>query len=485
MEYFCNCTIMLTPMRAFLLFFTLTAIIFTTSCSSSKMDATQKGSDYMYKAGHPEFSINTFGFVDEDQGPKLEITADVIKGSLVYGQQNDSLYADIAVDIQIIDLDDGENIIESERITKRIAARADKNITSSRESIFITYSKEVSPSNYEISVTVTDLNSKRKVTQTSETYIPETEEGEFTISTIQMYGKEHNNTHWSPITGYDVQSSVDSLRFVFQVISPQTERPMTIDSRLVEFRSDTGLPRSMTRRNYSSSSIEYQGIEFDRETEIQSTRRVLSDYGSVFVEYKFANQNRGNYRFEVTTKKEGDEAEQFNGRAFGVKSPNFPAVKNLRESARPLVYLMESNKYESLMETTNNDSLKQAIDRFWLKNINNKQEARNVIELYYTRVEEANKRFSNFKEGWKTDRGMIYILFGEPFHTRDRLRTLTWYYSYNLENPEYRFQFRQPKLNNKFYPFDHYLLQRQSYYHQRLYFQRELWLSGRILERQI
>ena len=474
---------MYNSLRTLLLLLTFAGALFLVGCSSSKIDTTQQGSDYKYKVGHPELRINTFGFVDQEQGPTLEITAEIVEGSLVYSQQDDSLTANIAVDIQIIDREDRENIIENQRITKSVTS-SNENITSSRETITINYSQQVSPSKYNISVTVTDLNSKRQLTQTSETFIPETEEGEFTISNIQMYGKE-DDSDWAPITGYDVQSSVDSLRFVFQVISPQTERPMTIDSRLVEFKSDTGLPRSMTRNNYSSSSIEYKGIDFDRVTEIQSTRRVLSDYSSVFVEYKFANQNRGNYRFEVNTKKEGDEEEQFNGRAFGIKSPNFPAVENIHELARPLAYLMDSKQYEDLLEISDKDSLKEAIDRFWLKNIGNKQKTRSVIELYYTRVEQANKMFSNFKEGWKTDRGLIYVMFGEPFYTRDRLRTLTWYYSYNLEDPEYRFQFRQPKLNNKFYPFDHYLLQRQSYYHSRRYIQRDLWLSGRILQRRI
>jgi GWxTD domain-containing protein len=474
---------MLNSLRIFLLSLTFVGTFFLLSCSSSKIDVTQQGSDYTYKAGHPELLINAFGFIDQDQGPTLKITAEIVEGSLIYSQHSDSLFANIALDIQIIDLENGENIIESERIIKSITS-SNKQITSSPKTITVSYLQQVSPSNYDISVTVTDLNSKRQITQTTETFIPETEEGEFTISTIQMYGKQ-NGASWSPITGYDVQSSVDSLRFVFQVISPQTERPMTIDSRLTKIKSDTDLPRSMTRSNYSSSSIEYKGIDYYNETVIQSTRRVLSDYGSVFVEYKFANQNRGNYRFEVTTKKEGDEEEQFNGRAFGVKSPNFPAVQNINELARPLAYLMDSKQYEELLEISDKDSLKQAIDRFWLKNIGNKQTTRRVVELYYTRVEQANKLYSNFKEGWKTDRGMIYIMFGEPVYTTDRFRTLTWFYTYNLENPEYRFQFRQPKLNNKFYPFDHYLLQRHNYYHQRQHFQRELWLSGRILHRQI
>ena len=36
------------------------------------------------------------------------------------------------------------------------------------------------------------------------------------------------------------------------------------------------------------------------------------------------------------------------------------------------------------------------------------------MRRYYARVEEANLRFSAFKPGWKTDRGMVYVRYGEP-----------------------------------------------------------------------
>ena len=35
-------------------------------------------------------------------------------------------------------------------------------------------------------------------------------------------------------------------------------------------------------------------------------------------------------------------------------------------------------------------------------------------ERYYERVRYANNEFAHFIEGWKTDRGMIHILFGPP-----------------------------------------------------------------------
>jgi hypothetical protein len=36
------------------------------------------------------------------------------------------------------------------------------------------------------------------------------------------------------------------------------------------------------------------------------------------------------------------------------------------------------------------------------------------MEEYYIRVQFANKNFAHYIEGWRTDMGMVYIIFGSP-----------------------------------------------------------------------
>ena len=456
--------------------------LFAISCGSSQNLNIERGTGYNFQAGHPEFRTSAFGFIDEDSGPTLLITAEVVKGSLVYKNEGDSLEARFALEFQVQDLNSSQ-VLASKSVEETVSS-LDETITSTREALNMDYSLQVKPSRYRVTINITDLNSNKNITQTAETYIPETETGAYTLSKVQMYGKTLDQSEWEPINTYDVKGKVDSLRFVVQVISEQTNQPMRINSRLLRFNSDTSYTRPMHFSNYSPSSIEYKGIDYDRETEIQTNQRTLTSYGNTFIEYKFAKQDRGNYRFEVTARKQKGE-EIFKARAFGVKSKNYPAVSSARELARPLIYLMGEGDHEDLMEISDTDSLKRAMDRFWLKNVGNAHRARDVIQMYYQRVEEANKQFSNFKEGWKTDLGMIYILFGTPWYTEDHLKELIWYFSYNHNDPEYSYRFYQPKLKNKYYPFYHYLLQRQNYYYTIQYLQRELWLTGQILTRQI
>ncbi|HLR25357.1 MAG TPA: GWxTD domain-containing protein [Fodinibius sp.] len=461
----------------------LLLILFVISCSTSKNPNIERGTGYNFRSGHPEFRTSAYGFIDPDKGATLEIGVEVVKGSLIYKEEEDTLKAQMRVEYQVQDLGDSKNVIISESVERSIES-TDPSINNTREALDLLFSQQVDPGQYRVLVSITDLNTNKHITQATETTIPQTATGAYDLSNVQMYGKINGNNEWETLRTYDVKGKIDSLRFVFQVISPRTEDRMQIRSRLVRFKSDTGYPRPMHYSNYSPSSIEYKGIDYDQETELQSSQRILTDYSSTFIEYKYAVPERGNYRFEVHAQR-GQEEEIFKARDFGIKSENYPAVKTARELARPLIFLMGEGDHEELMNISNRDSLKAAMDRFWLKNIGNKNQARQVIQKYYQRVEEANKQFSNFKEGWKTDLGMIYVLFGPPWYTEDHLKELIWYYSYNHSDPEYSYYFMQPKLKNKYYPFYHYLLRRSNYYYTVQYQQRQLWLSGLILSRPI
>jgi GWxTD domain-containing protein len=459
----------------------LIAFVIISSCGTSKTTNIEQGYDYEYKIGYPELKASAFGYWDSDNGPTLSVSLDIVKGSLIYTNTNDSLAANYTIDIQVNNLDDGSATTPGIYKQKTFSS-ANTDVGLSQDVIPHSYEFSVDPGEYEIVFNVEDLNTDKSLTQTIRTSIPKLASKELTPSNIQMSGKI-NGEDWQDLNTYNVPGKVDSLRFVFQVISNNNKKDLTINSRLLRFKSDTSRTRPMQYADYSNSSLEARGIRYDESTEVQSNRRVLTDYGNVFIEYKFANQQRGNYRFEVDLKRGQQDA--FRGRAFGIRSEHFPHIKSPEEMVGPLAYLMNKNDFERFQQISNTDSLKKAIDTFWLKNIGNTSKAKNVIQLFYERVENANKQFSNFKEGWKTDRGMIYILFGPPWYTIDGFKSLEWYYSNNHQQAELSYTFEQPRLENEFFPFEHYILNRSTNYYSIQYQQRELWLSGMILQKRV
>ena len=58
---------------------------------------------------------------------------------------------------------------------------------------------------------------------------------------------------------------------------------------------------------------------------------------------------------------------------------------------------------------------RRMFNEFWKKrDPTPKTDYNELMEEYYSRVDYANKNFGHYMEGWKTDRGMVYIIFGIP-----------------------------------------------------------------------
>lgn len=451
------------------------------SCSDSYIDNVQRGGWYNYEAGYPELRLSTTSFYNEQGRPTIEVSGDVVYGGLIY-KENEAgkIQADISIEIVVRDLADEEMVADD--LFSRSLIADDNTVIHSQDLFRFSEQYQVLPGEYEVSVTVTDDNSGKQMVRTSITEIEDIDQGIVAISEVQIFGKENSidGAEFVPVTTYDVPANLDSLKFMVQ-INNSSNAPINIRSNLKKFKADTSIAWPMSIQDYPRSSIRYQGIEYDEFEIIQSGSRTINQNGYVFIEYAYGDLELGNYRLEIFIEGK-NEIRTEGGREFGIKPAYYPAVKTTRQMAEPLAYIMTDSEYEELMAIENEDSLKVAMDRFWLSNIQNSNLAEDVITLYYSRVEEANKQFSNYKEGWKTDLGMVYILFGPPWTVNDVFNSrVILSYTYNLEDPERNYLFRVSDIRGKYFPFDNYILQREIYYYTLEYRQKQRWRTGMIL----
>lgn len=451
------------------------------SCSRASNPDIERGASYQFQDGHPEIRMSALGYLDENDEGVISIAADIVEGSLIYSETDEGEnQAEIEIEIRIVGIEGTEHS-DSYRTDLTIQNQQEGYVTT-QDIVNFEREMQVPPGSYEVVVVIIDKSSGKETTRTTTTIIPDPSDNVVNLTSVQLLAKRGSagNAAYQPITTYNVPASNDSIRFLVQVTNNRSEDPLVVNSRLVQFRSDTTSARPMSFNNYSPSSTPYKGIDYTDDEELEATRRVLEQPGSVMIEYRYPLPGRGNYRFEVRAEG-GNSQELFKARDFGIKSENYPSIKTPRELAEPLSYLMNDKEYEELLAIGDSDELKDAIDRFWLSNVRSTSIAKNVISLYYERVEEANKQFSNFKEGWKTDPGMLYILFGPPWYVEQRLNYMQWSYSYDRNDPRYNFYFERPKMKNEFFPFNNYLLERNQNYFNLQYQQVQLWRSGEIL----
>lgn len=96
---------------------------------------------------------------------------------------------------------------------------------------------------------------------------------------------------------------------------------------------------------------------------------------------------------------------------FGAMSEE--ELDDLFAKSKYIASVTEQNKFEAL---TTVEGKREFTYQFWKARDENPSDERNEYYLnYIKRVKESNTRFSALgKDGWKTDRGRVYIIYGEP-----------------------------------------------------------------------
>lgn len=180
----------------------------------------------------------------------------------------------------------------------------------------------------------------------------------------------------------------------------------------------------------------------------------------------FTATKTGFYHFQIDTSKR-------HGLTLYNFSEEFPEVKKIEDMIAPLRYITSKNEYNELITSTNK---KEAFENFWLTRLGSRDRAKESIRKYYNRVQDANTFYSSYIEGWKTDRGMIYILFGAPNVIYHTVNTEAWIYG--EENSINTLRFLFSKVNNPFSDND-YLLERSQSYKQPWYIAVDAWRQGK------
>ena len=90
---------------------------------------------------------------------------------------------------------------------------------------------------------------------------------------------------------------------------------------------------------------------------------------------------------------------------------DYPGMTKAETMIPPLAYIATEEEMEALRNAPNK---KIALDNFWIERGGNIEKAKELIRIYYFRVQYANVFFTSYKCGWLTDRGMIYVAYGPP-----------------------------------------------------------------------
>lgn len=90
-------------------------------------------------------------------------------------------------------------------------------------------------------------------------------------------------------------------------------------------------------------------------------------------------------------------------------------ISNLKEAVAQLRYVAKDKELDTIRKAETEQEMLRKFLAFWDKRDPTPGTPRNErMEEYYYRISYANEKYSRFNRGWLTDRGEVFVIFGEP-----------------------------------------------------------------------
>ncbi len=152
----------------------------------------------------------------------------------------------------------------------------------------------------------------------------------------------------------------------------------------------------------------------------------------------------------------------------------FPKIRKHKDMLPSIRFISTNKEYRAISEA---EDPQDAADEFWLDRTSSPDKSRELIRNYYKRIEDSNEFFTSHLPGWKSERGLIYSVFGPPDNIYRTISGESWIYGNGKSQPNLTFNFT--KTFNPFSDND-FRLKRSPEYKSFWYNAVDTWRQGRV-----
>lgn len=440
---------------------TLGALLLTGSlpgCSGAAgLDSPDAGRTAIYQPGQPYLDVEAV-WAPEGDRIRLDVYASLAPQSLVFVQSDSAYVARYDLSVRLRDARSRSTVVFEGRSdtlrTDRVESVRDLDRAHHRVQFF------VEPNRYVVEVTLDDLGSDERVVRRQRIETARAGTGLWLGRPLfyERDGYEHDD---QPIIALHVPQG-EAPRYI---LTPYRNLPLDSFTEVGMYRlmADTSVAYPPFWLTAARGSLVYRGLDDDlaNADTLLFRRDMIGERGTDYA-VPLPDMPPGIYRYVVTVRDAAGTLLAEQSRDLSVHSPAFPQIETLGELVDALDYIAYPRELDFIRAGTTPRERRLRFDAFWGALVEDRQVAANLLRQYYERVEEANLRFTTVKPGWKTDRGMIYVVFGAPSYVEQTFEGEVWHYGYD-DDAASTFAFERVGAGDDGL-FDHVVLLRQPHY---------------------
>ncbi len=352
---------------------------------------------------------------------RLEVYMQVPYEQIRFLKQDD-LYVGL-FDLTVTITNDDGDVVWSRVQTVEIRTRDFAETSSSRLSSLKQMSFDMQPGKYSVKAEIFDSDSKRGASVRRDIDVPNYAAHTLSISDAMIVTRMTTSGERRTIVP-NISAMIgdeDEGFFVF---------------------SEVYVPRGMTDVQFTGTLL---NTEQDSVFGVEQTEQIDRTPYQVFMKFSKFKLPMGLYYLRILatgTDSTGAPLAARTLRTISVRWSDLPAsITDLDLAVEQMRYIARDNELQEIREAANDVQKRERFVAFWKKRDPDPQTERNeLMEEYYWRVEYANRSYSHYMDGWRTDRGMVYIRFGapdnverHPFETSTRPYEIWRYYNLNFE----------------------------------------------------
>jgi GWxTD domain-containing protein len=290
--------------------------------------------------------------------------------------------------------------------------------TNTRKTFSLSYQKfDLEPGDYKISVGFTDLETKQTRTIKQKIKLKDLKKTKLAVSELAFVRNIEVDSlgvkSFSPEVANYLLDFSNNLYAYFEIYSKETENK--------KYEIFYTIKNAKGKKVFQDKYI--RRVDGTRTMEYFSLAKGNLPQGQYELKVKVIQGRKGS----ETTKK------------FTVRWADLPStVEDIDRAVEQLKYIADKKDWDKLRKTDRAEKL-NAFKEFWGKRDPSPGTSKNErMDEYYNRVAYANHTFTGFREGWKSDMGMIFIIFGppsdierHPFDTGSKPYEIWYYYTIN------------------------------------------------------
>lgn len=331
-------------------------------------------------------------FMDDNGQSRVDIFIQVPFAAVQFERSPGGFEGGYSVTVSIY-MEDGETLYLEKLWNEKISVKSFGE-SSAKENFNLSYrSFKLPPDKYFIKTTVTDRDSRR----------------------------EYFSKNYYTIKDFSIKPSISDIMLIAQMTKVEGNNKIipNVSRNVSENKDEINIFFEIYSDSSTDYNIDYVVTNKDNKILYESSGKQSINEGITQIFYTISDStlfNIGNYILTVRLKDNNADILASTSKTFFSRWVGLPAtVANIDEAIDQLIYIANPDEIDYMENGKDEEEKSKRFLEYWKsKDPSPGNDENEVFQEYFGRVNFANEQFSHYREGWQTDRGMVFIILGPP-----------------------------------------------------------------------